>query len=108
MTVRVCATAGCPAKIKAGSRSGRCPDCERLADKQRGTSAERGYGARHRRLSERERAAAVGTRCALCGEVMNPGEPLALDHTPDRSAYRGVVHLSCNASDGAQRGNAMR
>lgn len=39
---------------------------------------------------------------------MREGQPLALDHTPDRDGYRGVVHLSCNSRDGAQRGNAQR
>lgn len=74
----------------------------------RAKTAARGYTARHNATSKTLRAQAVGTPCCLCGEVMLPGQPLALDHTPDRTGYRGVAHATCNARDGAIRGNKMR
>jgi hypothetical protein len=39
---------------------------------------------------------------------MWPHEDLELDHTEDRTGYRGIAHASCNARDGARRGNALR
>jgi hypothetical protein len=81
---------------------------ERVKDKARGTSTARGYGYSHKVLSQEQRANAVGQVCHFCGGVMLAGQPLALDHSIDRQSYRGVVHLSCNASDGAKRGNAQR
>lgn len=48
---RPCRTPSCPNDQK--SKSGFCPDCERVykrgLDKQRGTTAERGYGSRWQR-----------------------------------------------------------
>lgn len=32
----------------------------------------------------------------------------ALDHIPGTDQYRGPAHMSCNARDGARRGNASR
>lgn len=108
MSLRVCNEPGCPELVQRDARGGRCARHRKAADKARGTSAARGYGAKHRRLSERERSSAIGQTCVMCGDLMRADQQLALDHTPDRTGYRGVVHLSCNARDGAQRGNAAR
>lgn len=110
MAKRACIGPGAGQRCPTGAITDqpRCSACSRVKDRERGTSAERGYGAAHRRLSERERAAAVGSTCHLCGRVMAAGQRLALDHTPDRTGYRGVVHESCNNRDGAIRGNQMR
>jgi 5-methylcytosine-specific restriction protein A len=42
--LRVCSTPGCP-ELTTG---GRCDECKRKAEQQRGTAAARGYGKRHR------------------------------------------------------------
>jgi hypothetical protein len=70
----------------------------------------RGLGPAHRALRARfgpivRAGAAV---CCLCGEVIEPGQAWDLDHTPDRTGYRGVAHATCNRSDGGRRGNAKR
>jgi hypothetical protein len=35
---------------------------------------------------------------------MLEGQKLHLDHTEDRTGYRGFAHASCNVLDGARRG----
>ena len=72
------------------------------------SSSARGYGVEHQRLRAELLPHAYGTTCHLCGHVMQYGQALDLDHTPDRTAYRGMVHASCNRRDGARRGNRMR
>jgi hypothetical protein len=96
---RVCLEPGCP---RTTVRT-RCPEHERARDRTRGSAAQRGYGAEHRRLSEELRAQAIGSTCHFCGEPMRAGQRLALDHTLDRTGYRGVVHLSCNSADAGGR-----
>lgn len=102
--MKVCAQPGCP-KLQPESR---CRDHRREREQARGSSTARGYNYQHKVLSEAARAQAVGSTCHFCDQAITEGQPLALDHTEDRSGYRGVVHLSCNASDGAKRGNAQR
>lgn len=53
-------------------------------------------------------ADAIGRPCHFCGVLMRAEDDLALDHTADRRGYRGIAHASCNARDGAIRGNRMR
>lgn len=36
-----------------------------------------------------------------CPGVIEPGAPWDLDHTDDRTGYRGPAHESCNARAGA-------
>lgn len=72
----------------------------------KGSTNARGYGKAHRDIRERTWARRVQTgttRCCLCGELIRPGAPWHLDHTPDRQGYRGAAHASCNSSDGAKR-----
>ena len=66
------------------------------------------YGYEHQRLRASLIAAAVGQLCILCHRLMLPGQPLDLDHTSDGRGYRGIVHTSCNRSEGARRGNRQR
>ena len=115
MAKRVCNQAGCPTLIDAGARGGRCAEHERAYDKSRGTRQERGYDAQHERTRAELLPDAYGQACHFCGERMWPHQNLALDHTEDRSGYRGIVHADyrdCraggNAADGARRGNALR
>ena len=44
--LKTCSTPGCPELVT----SGRCPHCHAQAEQQRGTAAERGYDAKHRRI----------------------------------------------------------
>jgi hypothetical protein len=66
------------------------------------------YRYRHQKLRETLLPDAYGRACIHCGRVMLPGQRLALDHTADGQSYRGIVHLVCNAREGARRGAAQR
>lgn len=81
-----------------------------------GSTTARGYGYEHQKarrahlaaLRERE-AAGVETLCARgCGQPVRTGQHLDLDHTDDRSGYRGLAHRSCNRGAGAIKGSANR
>lgn len=93
-----------------------CPSCR---DKRPGfgrskaprlSSTQRGYGMAH--IRERAKwkpiVEAGGATCSLCGDPIEPGSSWHLDHTPDRTAYRGPAHASCNRKDGARRGRARQ
>lgn len=72
-----------------------------------GSTTERGYGVEHQRLRA-EWAPLVeegNERCCLCGYLIDPGAPWHLDHSEDRTGYRGIAHADCNMRDGARRGN---
>ena len=71
-------------------------------------TTERGYGSDHQRTRKALLAEAYGQPCHHCGRPMLPGQALDLDHTADRSAYRGFAHAHCNRSEGGKRGNAKR
>lgn len=93
---RICAQFGCGA-----SASGRyCPAHTRDREQQRGTTSARGYGAPHQRQRARwaPDVSAGRVACARCGELIQPGEAWALDHTADRSGYLGPSHKFCNES----------
>ena len=108
MSLRVCADRDCPALVDKGARDGRCATHQRARDKARGSRQVRGYDAAHTRTRERLLPLAIGRECHHCGQTMTAGQALALDHTADRSGYRGICHASCNASEGASRGNRER
>ena len=81
-----------------GARSGRCPNCARLADRARGTTTQRGYGAQHqRRRATIQAAIDAGTpiHCWRCGKRIT-GRRWALDHAEDRATYRGPACEQCN------------
>ena len=99
MAKRVCIEPGCPTITDTT----RCTAHERARDAARGTTTQRGYGAAHQSLRATLAPAATGMVCHLCGDIMRAGQRLALDHTPDRTGYRGMTHESCNARDGARR-----
>lgn len=79
-------------------------------DKPKASSTARGYGAEHKR--ERARWARIVERgeatCCLCGQPIVPGVKWHLDHTPDRTGYRGPACASCNVKDGAKRARARQ
>jgi len=75
-----------------------------------GGTVARGYGAAHRAARERlrplvERGGAV---CVFCSRPIAPGSPWDLDHTADRSAYRGPAHVRCNRRAGGRNGGRVR
>jgi hypothetical protein len=69
----------------------------------------RGYGLHHKRERERWRRF-VDAGHATCAAVVcleptrhiQPGTPWDLDHTDDRSGYRGPTHARCNRSAGGR------
>jgi hypothetical protein len=74
------------------------------------TTSQRGYGTSH----QKARAAAIaahrdGDPCARCGHPMH-GDPanLDLDHSDDRTQYRGLAHRQCNRSAGGRKGRRQR
>ena len=40
--------------------------------------------------------------------MWGPARKIHLAHTPDRTAYEGLQHESCNESEAATRGNQAR
>lgn len=109
--MKVCTQPGCGELVE----SGKCVAHRREYDKARGSRAERGYGAEHKAMRAALLPDAYGTACIYCGNRMWPHENLVLDHTADRSGYRGIVHADyrdCpaggNAAEGASRGNRNR
>lgn len=106
--LRVCSAPGCPV-LHAGT--GRCPSCQREADKERGTPTERGYGPEHRALRKQweSKVAAGGVRCWRCGGLINAGTPWDLGHADeDRSVYRGPEHVRCNRATASRTGDRNR
>ena len=101
---RTCPKPGCPAIIRAGERY--CPEHLAEYEAMRGTTAQRGYGARHQAL-RRSWQARINrgeiVRCASCEQRIT-GTSWHLGHTPDRTTYRGPEHVSCNTSEGGTRG----
>jgi hypothetical protein len=72
------------------------------------STTERGYGYEHQALRRALLPGAYGQPCRHCGETMQPGQPLDLDHTDDRTGYRGMAHATCNRRAGADKTNAQR
>lgn len=68
-------------------------------------TTQRGYGRAHQKLRKELLPHAYDTPCCLCGDLMLVGQSLHLDHTEDRTDYRGFAHAECNIRDGARRGN---
>lgn len=104
--MKICAKPGCPV-ITDGSY---CTEHRRAADKARGNSNQRGYGAEHQRtrttLDIRVQAGLVD--CARCGNRIKQGEPWHLDHNDaDRGKYLGPSHAFCNTSAGGRKAHAQ-
>lgn len=72
------------------------------------STSDRGYGAEHQAIRKALLDQAYGQLCHHCGHPMVKGQALDLDHTADRTGYRGFAHASCNRRDGARRGNRQR
>lgn len=97
MSKRVCSQPGCPVLIDT---AGYCPTHARERDKARGSKQQRGYGAAH--IHERAKWAAIIARtdvpCSRCHQPISAGMAWQLDHTDDRTGYRGPSHKACNLS----------
>lgn len=112
MGLAVCAAPGCGALIDPGARGRRCPAHRAMVERQRGTTAARGYGADHRRRRRQlaaQLAAGQTLACARCGRPITAADSWHLDHADqDRGSYLGPSHAACNAAAGgraaAQRG----
>ena len=76
-----------------------------MARKRSSTS---GYGWLHKQLRAQLLPYAYGRLCHFCHRPMMPGQPLDLDHTDDRSSYRGIAHSTCNRRQGAEITNAAK
>lgn len=79
------------------------------------STAQRGYGTDHQRLRaqwqpvvDAGQAHCHAVVCLLPTRWIAPGSHWDLGHTPDRTAYTGPEHRTCNRSEGARRGNARR
>lgn len=105
---RPCARCGEPTTTRSGPA--RCAACkelrERLEDYRRGTATERGYGTEHFRRRREWDAKVQRGECYCAAPVCHnpggrwiaPGTPWDLDHTADRTGYRGPSHARCNRS----------
>lgn len=97
--MRVCKEPGCPTLIADGTYRGECPTHRREADKNRGTRAERGYGAGHqaaRRAWQAKIDAGEDVRCWRCGTpIRSTAWHLGHDDV-DRSVTRGPECVPCN------------
>lgn len=74
------------------------------------SSTARGYGTEHQRRRRAALAAAYGTRCRRCGQLMLPGQQLDFGHpvdlAVDRTSRADVMeHASCNRSAGGALGS---
>jgi hypothetical protein len=70
------------------------------------STTERGYGYDHQKLRAALLPYAYGKPCHHCGELMLTGQDLDLDHTDDRTAYRGMAHATCNRKVGSAKAHA--
>ena len=68
--------------------------------KERLTTAERGYGYKHRKLREQWRLQVEAglVDCASCHEPVESDDRWDLGHTPDRTDWTGPEHVWCNRS----------
>jgi len=92
----VCSTPGCPS-LAVGL--GRCATHGgRALRARRGTTSERDYGYRHRKLRKRIAAFVASGRavCTICKQRIDPDSKWDLHHTEDRSGYEGPAHAGCN------------
>ncbi len=85
---RVCSRPGCP-KL---TTTGRCTDCKRQADRQRGTATQRGYNSRGHQVFR----LAVLDRDPIC-ILCNLAAATVADHWP--LSRRDLIELDRNPND---------
>lgn len=108
--LRFCKICSRPFDTKQPSQvycSADCRNSRRGWSRAKPSSMSRGYGTAHQQERRKWKpiVEAGEATCCLCHYPIDPGTPWHLDHTPDRSAYRGVAHAACNVRDGAKRAN---
>lgn len=62
------------------------------------STTQRGYGWQHQQLRRRLIAEWGNRPCVRCGEPIEQGQPVDLDHRDDRQGYNGLAHAACNRS----------
>jgi hypothetical protein len=95
----------CPSLVPRG----RCIDCARVVDAQRGRRQQRGYGAHHDALREAWSPAVEAGRvkCWRCQVLIKAGSAWHLGHDDDdRTKYRGPEHMRCNLSAAGKASHA--
>ena len=95
-SLRVCLD--CPTLIPVGTYRGRCLPCRRTHDRDRGSRADRGYGREHRRTRawwQSQIDSGTIVTCWRCHKRIL-GRRWALDHSEDRTTYRGPACEQCN------------
>lgn len=82
-----------------------CRQTRRSMVPDKPSSYARGYGPEHQRMriQWKTKVDAGGVLCCLCSTEIQPDEPWHLDHTEDRTSYRGVAHRLCNLRDAQVR-----
>jgi hypothetical protein len=80
-----------------------------------GNTTARHYGWDHQKVKDqwrpRVKAGSVechAHECVMASRLIDPTEPWDLGHTPDRTAWTGPEHQTCNRSEGAIRGHRIR
>ena len=75
-----------------------------------GNTVARGYDAKHKaaRVAAKQQVDGGEAHCCRCGRWIHPLSPWDLDHTDDRTGYRGPAHRGCNRRAGAIKGNKQR
>jgi hypothetical protein len=93
---------GCEQLVdRSACTKGRCPPCARKYDAERGTAAQRGYGAAHQAERERQLAQwAPGQPCAIGGEPLVDRSRLDLAHNAARTGYLGLACWDHNRGHG--------
>lgn len=94
-----CSTPGCP-ELTAG---GKCDDCARSAEQQRGSATARGYGKRHRNHF-RKTVLERDICCVLCRQAGKWELATVADHWP--LSRRELVEQGLDADD-PERGRGL-
>lgn len=78
-------------------RSGRCFLCRRAQERRRGSPAQRGYGADHRKARQ-NLALMLPLPCGYCRQAIQRGERWVAAHVKDGRPEYGwmVAHPGCN------------
>lgn len=98
MATKECAR--CGKIIPKESYRGRCKECNKERDRNRGSTAERGYGYAHqsKRQKIQDRIDNGETvKCWKCDKTLT-GHDWHLDHGPGRIRYRGASCPTCHLS----------
>jgi hypothetical protein len=103
--LKVCAQPGCPEITERRH----CEEHTTEGERARGTRQQRGYDAEHDRLrawwKPKVEAGLVDCHaitCLLPHPRIWPGMDWDLGHTPDRTAWTGPEHATCNRSAGGK------